>query len=70
MKKELNKLLKKYNENGYVRLGNIVSKKYSQLLHNRTLDLMLGKKKYEGMFFQLEGEKGQFEKIDKKLPTL
>ena len=66
MKKKLSKLLKKYNEDGYVRLGKIVSKKYSGLLSNRALHLMSGKKKYEGMFFQLEGEKGQYKKIDKK----
>jgi len=54
MQKKFEKLLKSYNENGYIRLGKIVSKKFSTKLTNRVLDLMMGKKKYKGMFFQLE----------------
>ena len=43
-----------YEEHGYVKLGRIVSKNYSQQLTKRVLDLMMGKKKYQGMFFILK----------------
>jgi len=66
MQKKFEKLLKSYNENGYVRLGRIVTEKFSSKLTKRVLDLMMGKKKYKGMFFQLDGEKGKYEKINVK----
>ena len=52
--KKLDKLIQDYNENGFVKLGQIVSKEYSKKLTERALNLMSGKKRYKGMFFQLE----------------
>ena len=66
MKSEFDNLIKSYNENGYVKLGQIVNKEYSKKLTKRVLDLMSGKKRYKGMFFQLEGDKGKYEKINKQ----
>lgn len=65
MKKKLENLLNSYKKNGYVKLGNVASENYSKKLSNRIMDLMSGKKRYKGMFFQLEGEKGSYEKINK-----
>lgn len=64
MKKKLDKLIQDYNENGFVKLGQIVSKEYSKKLTERALNLMSGKKRYKGMFFQLEGENGKYENIN------
>ena len=66
MKKKINKLINFYNENGYVKLGKVVPDGYSRKLTQRALDLMSGKKRYKGMFFQLEGDKGNYNKINKK----
>lgn len=66
MKKNFNNLLKTYFKDGYVNLGQIVSKNESKKLSNRVLDLMTGKKRYKGMFFQLDGKGGSYKKINTK----
>lgn len=65
MKKKIEDLLKTYHRNGFVKLGRVASISYSKKLSNRIQDLMSGKKQYKGMFFQLEGEKGKYENINK-----
>ena len=51
MKKNFNNLLKTYFKDGYVNLGQVVSKNNSKKLSNRVLDLMTGKKNTKGCFF-------------------
>lgn len=65
-KLRINSLLKEYEKNGYMKLGKIISKKNSEILSKRTVDLMLGKIKYDGMFFQLDASDGNYNNIEFK----
>lgn len=65
MNNNLKNLLMTYEKKGYVNLGQIISKKKAKQLSKRAIDLMLGKKVYEGMFFQMEGKGGSYKKINK-----
>lgn len=60
---ELNKLFSFYDQNGYVKLGKIVSDNYIKILIKVTNDLMMGKRTYPGMFFKLDDPKGNYYNI-------
>ena len=60
---ELNKLFSFYDQNGYVKLGKIVSDDYIKKLIKVTNDLMMGKRTYPGMFFKLDDPKGNYYNI-------
>src|SRR5690606_10434820 len=52
--------LRFYDENGYLRLGRILTKDELRALQRRIDDIMLGRVVYEGMFFQLDSETGRY----------
>lgn len=52
--------LRFYDENGYLRLGRILSEDELRALQRRIDDIMLGRVVYEGMFFQLDSETGRY----------
>ncbi len=64
-----NKLLNQYYKNGYVRLGKLFTNNQLEKLKKRVKDLMLGKIRYENMFFQLESHDGKYSTINKNLET-
>ena len=60
---EINKLFSFYEQNGYVKLGKIISDNYVKKLAKVTKDLMHGKRSYPGMFFKLDDPKGNYYNI-------
>ena len=62
-------LFSKYERNGYVKLDKLFKDSFIKKLNKRTLDLMLGKKIYKGMFFQLDSKDGKYKNIDTKKET-
>ncbi|MFL5319841.1 MAG: phytanoyl-CoA dioxygenase family protein [Myxococcaceae bacterium] len=57
---ELAEALMKLSEDGYARLGPVLSDEGIFLLRERAEELMLGKVVYPGLFFQLDAESGQY----------
>jgi len=60
---ELNKLFSFYDQNGYVKLGKILSDNYIKILIKVTNNLMMGKRTYPGMFFRLDDPKDNYYNI-------
>ncbi|MBI4556601.1 MAG: phytanoyl-CoA dioxygenase family protein [Candidatus Hydrogenedentes bacterium] len=52
--------LKSWEDNGYVRLGRIMSREELAALQRRIDDIMLGRVLYPGMFFQLDSDTGDY----------
>ena len=58
--KKFQKIIKEYNQKGYAKLGQIISKSYTKELLKRVNDLMMGKVVYKNMFFKLDDPKGNY----------
>ena len=54
-----------FDEQGYVLLGPVMSEEQLQALRTRLDDIMLGRIRYEGMFFQLDASTGKYEDVDR-----
>tara|TARA_B100001769_G_C22035383_1_gene556349 strand:+ start:232 stop:1056 length:825 start_codon:yes stop_codon:yes gene_type:complete len=65
-KNKITKIFSNYEKDGYAKLGKIVSNNALENLKKRTIDLMLGRKVYKGMFFQLDSEDGKYANINTK----
>jgi hypothetical protein len=52
--------LARFREDGYARLGRVVSDDVLEGLRERTDDLMLGRVSHEGYFFQIDTETGRY----------
>ena len=63
-KNKITKIFSNYEKDGYAKLGKIVSNNALENLKKRTIDLMLGRKVYKGMFFQLDSEDGKYANIN------
>ena len=61
--KQIDKIVSDFKNKGYARLGQIISKKYTKELLDRTYDLMMGRVKYKNMFFKLDDSSGDYFKI-------
>ena len=57
------KLFAELDEHGYARLGRVLSAEGVAQLGSRLDDLMLGRLKYEGMFFQRDSGTGRYEDL-------
>ena len=58
--KKFQKIIKEYNQKGYAKLGQIISKSHTKELLKRVKDLMMGKVVYKNMFFKLDDPKGNY----------
>ena len=56
--KKFQKIIKEYNQKGYAKLGQIISKSHTKELLKRVKDLMMGKVVYKNMIFKLDDPKG------------
>ena len=55
--------LRQWDEQGYVALGQVATDAELEALQRRIDDIMLGKVRYPGMFFQLDSETGEYEDV-------
>ncbi len=53
-----------FEEQGYLCLGRVISDEKLDGLRERITDIMLGRVRYEGMFFQLDAKTGNYEDVD------
>lgn len=63
MNMDLRGALEHFAEHGYARLGRAASDEALAALRERSDDLMLGRVKYPGMFFQRDTETGRYEDL-------
>lgn len=61
--KDLAPILADFQETGYARVGRVVSDAALDLLRDRADALMLGRVRYDGMFFQRDGDNGRYEDL-------
>ncbi|NUP99620.1 MAG: phytanoyl-CoA dioxygenase family protein [Armatimonadetes bacterium] len=52
--------MRQWEEDGFVRLGQVMSDAQLEALRARIDDIMLGRIRYEGMYFQLDSETGAY----------
>lgn len=55
---------RRFEEQGYLHLGHLLSDETLEGLRDRITDLMLGRVSYPGMFFQLDTKTGRYEDVD------
>ncbi len=55
--------LEEFRENGFARIGKVLSDEGAKLLGERADDIMLGRVAYDGMFFQKDNESGRYEEL-------
>lgn len=60
----MNELLEHYLEHGYARLGGVLDEPALSTLRERADDLMLGRRTYPGLFFQLDTDTGRYEDLE------
>jgi hypothetical protein len=53
-----------FEEEGYLLLGRVLSEVELEGLRGRITDIMLGRIRYDGMFFQLDTKTGKYEDVD------
>jgi hypothetical protein len=61
---DLSATLEHYHAHGWARLGRIFQEDRLWALRDRADDLMLGKKRYEGLFFQRDTDSGRYEDLE------
>jgi ectoine hydroxylase-related dioxygenase (phytanoyl-CoA dioxygenase family) len=55
---------RRFEEEGYILLGKLLSDAQLEALRTRVDDIMLGRIRYEGMFFQKDTSSGKYEDVD------
>ena len=55
--------MRQFEEQGYVCLGQVATDAEVEALQRQINDIMLGKVRYEGMFFQLDSETGDYKDV-------
>ena len=60
---DLESVMAQYAEHGFARLGKVCDDAALEEMRNRTEDLMLGRVKYEGMFFQKDSASQRYEDL-------
>ncbi|MFO0674986.1 MAG: phytanoyl-CoA dioxygenase family protein [Polyangiaceae bacterium] len=60
---DLDGVLRHFEEHGYARVGKIASDETLTLLRDRTNAIMMGEVTYEGLFFQLDNQTGNYEEL-------
>jgi phytanoyl-CoA hydroxylase len=55
---------RRFEEQGYLCLGRVMSGETLQVLRERINDIMLGRVRHPGMFFQLDTKTGRYEDVD------
>jgi phytanoyl-CoA hydroxylase len=63
---DLDEALVHFAEHGYARLGRVLDEPGLAALRARSDEVMLGQVRYEGLFFQLDTETGQYEDLTYK----
>jgi ectoine hydroxylase-related dioxygenase (phytanoyl-CoA dioxygenase family) len=61
---DLRGLLEHFAEHGYARLGRVATDEALAAMRERSNDLMLGRVKYPGMFFQRDTETGRYDDLE------
>ena len=59
-KNQVDNICQEIDHKGYSILGKIITDEFVDFLNQRTNDLMMGKIKYEGMFFKLDDPDGNY----------
>lgn len=60
---EIERALAHYREHGYARLGSVASEGELAAMRERADEIMLGKRTYPGLFFQLDHPEGSYEDL-------